>query len=71
MAKSMQSTLSSSRLQMVHGAGMASLAGGRQTWRREGLWDGQRDGSWWTRGDCCLEQLSPRSAICPPPQVGA
>ena len=24
-----------------------------------------------TWADCCLEQLSPRSAICPPPQVGA
>ena len=51
--------------------GHGSLAGGRWTWRREGLWAGQRDGGWWTRGACCLEQLSPRNAICPPPQVGA
>lgn len=36
MAKSTQSTLRSSRLQMVPREGMAQLGGDRWAWRREG-----------------------------------
>ena len=38
--------------------------------RAERWWQGSALDPW-TQGDCCLEQLSPRSAVCPPPQVVA